>query len=195
MADGIALFDFDGTLTRSDSFITFARHAVRPAKLLGGVLATLPHILLWKLGIISGGRAKEALFGRLYGGMSHSEWCAKCRDFVPIIASGLRSDMLETLHRHQAAGHRTIIVTASPADWVKPWAESEGIEMVIGTEIAVDGSAHLTGRFATPNCHGSEKVTRLLAAIPDIRSHETWAYGDSPSDAPLLAASTHPHMV
>lgn len=195
MTDKIALFDFDGTLTRHDSFLTFGRFAAGTRRLLIAAVRSLPHIIGWKLRIIPGGKAKETLFGHLYRGWPQREWQEKCRAFAAKIDTDLRDDIVRKLRQHQQQGHSTVIVTASPADWVKPWALGAGIDKVIGTEVEIGPDGCLTGRFATPNCHGAEKVTRTLSAIPGLRECETWGYGDSLSDTPLLSLTTHPLIV
>lgn len=204
----IAFFDFDGTLTRHDTLFTFARFSRGRAALARALIKSAPAIVLWKMGLRSNSYAKQRLFSALYKGMPYSKFQEYGRDFAALIAKDLRTEIYEKLLSHKAAGHRTVIVTASIGDWIRPWAQSVGIDHVIateaevttteakasttGTEIAATGK--LTGRFATPNCHGPEKARRILQAYPDLARHETWAYGDSAGDTAMLRLATHPSM-
>jgi len=61
-----------------------------------------------------------------------------------------------------------------------------GADDLIGTQLAFDPEGRATGDFATPNCRGPEKVTRLKAAFG--REVElTAAYGDTGGDREMLA--------
>jgi phosphatidylglycerophosphatase C len=72
--------------------------------------------------------------------------------------------------------------------WIEPWASSLGVDAVIASRIEVQGD-HLTGRMDGPNCHGAEKLRRLLALYPNRGSYTLHAYGDSRGDAALLGAA------
>ncbi len=83
-----------------------------------------------------------------------------------------------------------MIVSASIADWIEPWAASRGITEVLSCRIETrDG--RLTGRLDGPNCYGPEKLRRLLARHPDRTAYELHVYGDGRGDAALLADADH----
>lgn len=188
----ISLFDFDGTITRHDTFFTFARHAVGMQRFCTAVIRTLPALIGWKLGLLTNSAAKERLFGNLYRGMPVEDFHRACRSFAAIVNDDLRDSTVEMIRRHRDDGHRIVIVSASVLDWIRPWAESNGITEILATEIEVDSSGRLTGHFSTPNCHGAEKARRIRAYIPDIDGAEVWACGDSRGDDEMLALATHP---
>ncbi len=183
----IALFDFDGTLTRKDSFVVFARFAVGRRRLLLALLRTAPHLAAWKLGLCTSSKAKERLFGGLFRGMPYTQFRALGEQFVPHINAMLRPDMMQCLRRHQSQGTPCYILSASIDEWIRPWAMANGLVDVAATLIEVGADGRLTGRFASANCRGQEKITRLAHLRPDYLHHRIAAYGDSPSDAPLLA--------
>lgn len=191
----IALFDFDGTITAGDTFISFARYAVGDKAFRKAFLRAVPWLVAWKLKLISNSAAKQRLFGLLYRGMPVEVFCSECAGFAALIDSDLKADTMQALEHHKQSGHRVVIVSASVEDWIRPWAEAHGVHHVIGTQIEVDASGCLTGRFASPNCHGREKMTRIHRAIPDIAGYEVWAYGDSAGDEPMLALADHPVRV
>ena len=100
----------------------------------------------------------------------------------------IRPEALKRLRLHRSQGDRVVIVTASFPEWIEPWAETEGVTAVLGSR--VESREHrLTGRQDGPNCHGPEKVRRLLAEFPDRKAYRLFAYGDSRGDRELLAAA------
>lgn len=191
----IAFFDFDGTLTRHDSFIQFALFAKGRYGLIKAMIKSLPELLKWKLGIISNSEAKEALFGSLFRGMKMDVFQEYGKKFASYIEGDLRVGMIQKLKYHQHQGDKVIIVSASIGDWIRPWATDNGIDEVLATEAEVDDDNILTGKFRTRNCHGQEKANRIKQLFPDIDHHETWAYGDSSGDDAMLSIVTHPLKV
>ena len=187
----IALFDFDGTLTRHDTFISFSKFALGKFKFIRGMALTFPWLIMWRLGIISNSSAKEILFSRLFKGMSLLQFRELGEKFAPLIERDLRYSTVEILNKHKASGHRLYIVSASLSDWIKPWAKHKGIDGVIATEVETDSDGCLTGRFHTPNCHGKEKVARIIAEIPDAVPENMYAYGDSNGDDAMLDFAAH----
>lgn len=95
------------------------------------------------------------------------------------------------LQQHLSQGHEVYIVSASMAEWIRPWASENGVNRVIGTKPEVDADGRLTGRFASTNCHGREKVRRLLEREPCRESYDLYAYGDSRGDKEMLEFADH----
>lgn len=87
---------------------------------------------------------------------------------------------------HQQRGDTVIIISASPEDWIMPWAKQHNISKVISTKLEVLGG-RLTGKLATPNCHGPEKAIRFLTEYPDREAYELYVYGDGKSDQQMFA--------
>ena len=190
MYKGICFYDFDGTITCCDTFPKFAFFSIGLRKTIIAFIKSLPMIILWKLGITTNSKAKEALFGNLYKGMSYSEFSQRGLDFAVEIDKYLRKDIMESIRTHKKEGRNIVIVSASIKEWITPWAEKHGIECVIATEVEVDHLTNcLTGRFSTPNCVGTEKVVRIKKAFATLDNVETWAYGDSKSDEPMFQIS------
>jgi phosphatidylglycerophosphatase C len=48
-------------------------------------------------------------------------------------------------------------------------------------------NGHISGRFLTKNCSGSEKVRRIEERYKLSDFNCVFAYGDSPGDKPMLA--------
>jgi len=101
--------------------------------------------------------------------------------------------VIARLREHQRAGHTTLIVSASPAVYVRVAARILGVDDVIATELEVrDG--RLTGRLDGRNCRAEEKAARLEMWIAG-REVELHAYGNSPDDDAMLRRADHPVRV
>lgn len=191
----IALFDFDGTITRNDTFISFGMKARGKSGFFRAVLSSLPWLIGWKLNVISNSKAKEHLFGCLFRNMSVEEFQSNCESFKTDIDKNLREDTLRLIRHHQDAGDKVVIVSASIADWIRPWASANGIDTVIATEIEVLPSGTISGKFSSRNCHGQEKVNRIKETLHPSSDDEIRAYGDSSGDKEMLAFANHAQIM
>lgn len=183
----IAVFDFDGTITDKDSLIEFLKFTQGYVKLGWGLFVLSPVLALYLLKIIPNYKAKQLLFSWFYRGWDIEKFNAKCLDFIPVLNQTIRPAALMAIRNYQAQNIPVIAITASVENWVLPWARANGINEVIGTQIAVDSHNHITGRFSTKNCYGQEKVNRLLEQYPNRNTYVLEAYGDSDGDKELLA--------
>lgn len=191
----ITFFDFDGTLTHHDTFIGFAKYCVGKVEFYKAFIKSIPMLCLWKLRFKSNSDTKQKLFSYLYKGMEYRRFKRYGYAYAPWIEDDLRTEIIEILKHHKRDGHKIIIVSASIDEWIRPWAESHGIDYIISTEIEKDKHGKLTGRFKTKNCHGVEKVTRIKELFPDLEIHETWGYGNSSDDDSMLSIVNHPNRV
>lgn len=183
----IAVFDFDGTLTTRDTLPLFIRHAAGIPRLLIGFTALLPLILLMKLHLYDNGRCKERLFSWFFKGMPYNDFAALGQSFCHTLPAVARQKTHQALAQHREQGADIYIVSASIDEWVRPYCERLGVKDVLATKVEVDDSGRLTGRFATPNCYGEEKIRRLLAVEPDRSAYHLTAYGDSSGDTEMFA--------
>ena len=89
---------------------------------------------------------------------------------------------------HRARGDAVLVVSGGLADYLHPWAEAHGLEMLCSTLESRGG--RLTGRYAGAQCVGAEKA-RQVAARFDLSGFERiHAYGDTAEDQHLLAIAT-----
>ncbi|MDE7401816.1 MAG: haloacid dehalogenase-like hydrolase [Muribaculaceae bacterium] len=191
----IAFFDFDGTLTRHDSFIGFAKFCVGKCAYYKALLKSLPALIQWKLGLKSNSEAKQELFSHLYRGLDYARFKESGYKYAKFIERDLRKDVFEILNHHKQSGHKIVIVSASIGDWIRKWALDNGVDHVIATEVEIDEVGKISGNFRTRNCHGAEKVSRILELFPNFEEFETWGYGDSRGDEAMLSKVSHSKMV
>lgn len=187
----IAAFDFDGTVTTSDSFRAFVLHAAGPARFALAVLRCLPSLVGVPLRFADRGRTKARFLFAALGPVRFDALDAAAERFVrERLPALLRADMLERVREHQALGHEVVLVSASPALYLRKWATSMGIGVVLASELEWrDGS--YTGRLAGRNCWGPEKVARLRAWWGEAAPRTLYAYGDSRGDREMAALADH----
>jgi phosphatidylglycerophosphatase C len=188
----IAAFDFDGTITTRDTLPAFIRFAVSFGHLIAGSLSMVPFLVLFKLKVIPNYKAKERLFKTFFAGITLDRFNMLSEKFIPTIEKLVNPAALEKLKWHQEMGHEVIIISASAENWIRPWAIKNGINTVLATKLQVIDHMTITGNFLTKNCHGTEKVTRLLEQYPERQNYILYAYGDSNGDRELLALADHP---
>jgi HAD superfamily hydrolase (TIGR01490 family) len=189
----LGLFDFDGTLTKCDTFIKFAIFAAGRARFTIALLLASPWLVKWKLNLITSSEAKEKLFGLLFKGISESKFNEKCSNFAAIIERHLNSEVFNKMQTMQQNDARIVITSASIKNWIAPWASQHGVCDIIATKAEVV-NGRLTGRFLTKNCVREEKVNRILKAIPDIEKYEVYVFGNMPDDAAMFALAEDNHV-
>jgi len=186
----IAAFDFDGTIIKRDSLFVFIWYVVSIKRIVLSTLKVMPYLVLYKLKVIPNFKAKEKLFTALFKGVSIADFNILCKDFAVVIQKMVKPEALEKIEWHRQNGHEIIIISASVENWIMPWATLNGIDTVLATQIQViDGL--ITGKFLSKNCHGAEKVNRLLQHLPDRENYILYAYGDSSGDKDLLQFADH----
>lgn len=189
----IAAFDFDGTLTKRDTFLPFALFVVGPARFFLGLLFLIPSALRYCLGLNTRQDLKEKTIAEFLKGMPYADLEREAVDFVQgvLIPKLLKKRALEQVEWHKKEGHRLILISASPDLYLHPFAERLGIHDVLGSRLKLDSQGRITGKLEGKNCRGQEKVDRLKALLGSEKTYELYAYGDSPGDRELLNLADH----
>lgn len=182
----VAAFDFDGTLIRGDSFLPFLRLAC-------GAQATARALTAALAATAAAGRPRErdvvkaAVLARLLAGRELAPLATLAEGHAQrLVATRMRPSMVRRLRHHQAAGHRVVVVSASPELYLGPVGRLLGVEAVLATRLSVGPDGRLTGAIEGRNCRGPEKCARLRTWLGDSPA-VLHAYGDSAGDTELLA--------
>ncbi|MCZ2803907.1 HAD-IB family hydrolase [Modestobacter sp. VKM Ac-2983] len=105
------------------------------------------------------------------------------------------AEAADLIEAHQAAGREIVIVSSSGAEMVEPIGEMLGVDRVVATRmVTVDGK--YTGEIDF-YAYGENKAAamREVAAEKGWDLADCWAYSDSVTDLPMLAAVGHPTAV
>jgi len=182
----LAVFDFDGTITRKDTLIEFIKFSRGRFKLYGGLFLFSPLLLAMKLKIYPNRKAKQRFFSFFYKGVSINQFNRWGIEFSDLIDKMLFPKAIEALHLHKNNGDKIIIISASIENWIKPWANKQGLDGVLSTQIEIDANHRLTGKFLTKNCYGQEKVERFLEAFPNRNEYRLIVYGNGLGDKEMI---------
>jgi len=202
MAEPMAIYDLDRTITRTDTFKAFLCHAV--PRLAPWRLALLPFalppVLAFLAGWIDRGRLKEIMVGLMLGSVPRERLTPVIEGFVTrLLAGGCHAEALREIAAAQAAGHVVVIATASFDFYVEEIARRLGITHVIATRARWDEGGRLAARIDGANCYGEEKLRRVEAYFAD-RGWQRAAfairfYSDHHTDAPSMAWADHAYAV
>lgn len=190
MSKTLVLFDFDGTITRKDSFIQFILFVKGRGRAIIGFILLSPVVFLMMVKIISRERAKIFFLRYFFSGNTYQFLTEKGIAFSNRINQWCRTEAIEKLTWHIANGHAVTVVTASSAIWVGEWCKQHRVGIIATTLEVIDGK--ITGNIEGQNCSGLEKVRRISKQFELGDFDEIYAYGNSMYDLPMLQLATKP---
>lgn len=131
MTRRIAFFDFDGTITTSDTLLDFIRFSKGILPFLFGFLVNSPWLVAYRLKLISNQRAKQRILSWFFRNTPLSDFNAICEDFAARTLPGLiRPKALEEITLLREKGFTVVIVSASPENWLRQWTEKTGASLL-----------------------------------------------------------------
>lgn len=188
----LSVFDFDGTLTRHDSFIPFLRFAFGHRRFTWKMLHLVFPTLRCLRRKLTRDELKEVLIQKFMTGVEES-WVkekaeAYCQEYFTKL---MRPKGLLAVAAEVSSGATVTLCSASPEIVLRPFAIQLGIRL-IGTQLEVqDGK--LTGRISGHNCRCDQKVARLIEVYGPLEQYHLRAWGDTRGDYELLSAAQDPH--
>lgn len=149
-------------------------------------------LLAYMLKIIPNHVAKERLLAHLFTGWDAEQFQQTADQYsLQQLDNIVRPQAMEKISWHQVQGDRVIIVSASMESWLKAWCERHDLDLIATRLEVLDG--RLTGRFATKNCYGMEKMNRIKERYNLSNFSIIHAYGDSRGDREMLEIATIKH--
>jgi HAD superfamily phosphoserine phosphatase-like hydrolase len=187
-SDKLALFDFDGTLYKHDSILSFCffYYQKKPQRTWRFIKQVF-YWLLWKFKRINTSEFKSRFICFIEGD-NQIEVERIARLFWENNTS-FNSEILLELKRCQAENLCVVVVSASPDLFILPACEKLGIQHVVSTTLRI----HEEGYTLGTNCRGSEKTIRLRAVFPTQRIVR--AYSDNTDDLQLLRTAEQGFLV
>jgi HAD superfamily hydrolase (TIGR01490 family) len=196
-----AFFDLDKTVVSKSSSLAMGRPMfeaglVSRSVLIKGVYAQLVYLLLGaddrKLD-----RMKDQAMA-MTEGWDRAQVEEIARDaLASVIDPFIYLEALDLMELHRGEGRAIFIVSSSPEEVVRPFAERLGPDIgVIATRATVDEDGRYTGEMAF-YCAGDNKAVAIrdVAARRGFDLTRSYAYSDSISDLPMLEAAGHPVAV
>ena len=191
----IAAFDFDGTLSNKDTLVPFVAGVAGYPKAVAAAISAGFAGIKGDISPTDRDQLKEFMVERLLAGRTLRELeRAGGEHATKLLDSGLNPVLVDQLKRHVAAGHETLMVSASLGYYLRPIARYFNVSEVIAVEPdSVDGV--LTGSMP-PNVRAAEKRRLVKAWLglgedESLEGIEMWAYGNSSGDHELLEMADH----
>ena len=190
MQKGLALFDFDGTITTKDSLLEFIKFSSGKLKFYLVMGLFTPVIMYYVFVKKDGEIAKRKVLSFLFKGKTKQDLDALGEVFAEkILPNIVHQSAIEEIEVHKKRKDRVIVISASLENWLKPWTDSMKLELICTTLEYNDGK--FTGRFASLNCNGQEKVNRIKSYLDISEYAPIFAYGNSSGDKPMLNLADH----
>lgn len=185
----LALFDFDGTVTTTDTFSRFLRFSSGRGRIAIGSIVLGPLLLGFKRGLVSGALLRRTSVAFCFRNRHVAELEEHGRRFTRTIDALLRPEAMSRLRWHRDKGDRVAIVSASLSVYLAPWSAELGVDLLCSKLGARAGVC--TGRYEGKDCAGEEKARRVRERY-DLQSFANiYAYGDTAEDYALLSLANH----
>lgn len=187
----LALFDFDGTITKSDSLLKFICFAVGNFRFAVGLILLSPILIAYKLKIISNYKAKSKVLSFFFKGYTEVEFKKIALKYsLSQIDKIVRPMAYDRFLWHKEQGHKIVVVSASIECWLGPWCKKNGFDL-LGTKLEINNGI-VTGKILGKNCYGIEKVSRIKEKYDLSKINYIYAYGDSKGDKQMLDLANEP---
>jgi phosphatidylglycerophosphatase C len=185
----IAFFDFDGTITSSDSLLELIKFMKGKASFLIGLILNAHWLIGYKLNLIRNDRAKQKILTYFFSGIPEIIFQEKCDLFAKQKLPGIiRAAAMTEIELLRKNGFEIVVVSASGENWIRNWSDRLSLELV-ATKLAVENGL-ITGKIEGKNCYGIQKVVCIMERWKMSEYKEIYAYGDSAGDKPMLALAT-----
>jgi len=187
----IAFFDFDGTITTSDTLLEFIKFYKGRSNFYLGFMLYSPFLVAYKLKIIPNYVAKQKVLSFFFKGEEVTTFQKKCDEFSSkVLPALIRPKALMEIQKLKNLGADIVVVSASAENWIRQWAADNDVKL-LGTRLAVENN-RLTGKIDGKNCYGDEKVCRIKEHYDLQTFSEIYSYGDSGGDTAMLKIATFP---
>lgn len=189
----LALFDFDGTLCKKDSFTGFIFYALSKRHIVKQGIKLLPWIQAYYLKVYPAQSMRPKLFNAMLKGSCASEMASLASEYATTLVNSFDPLIYRRLLDHQRLGDEVIIVSASIDIYLKEIASLLGVGLICSETEINDG--YYTGQYITPDCSNEQKSLRILEQIDLAQFIHVYAYGNSVEDEAMLGLADFSFMV
>ncbi len=144
----IAFFDFDGTITTKDTLLELIKFQKGKTYFYFGFLINFPMLIAYKLRLISGHQAKQAILRFFFNHTPYSAFRDQCERFALSVLPGLiRPKAIKEINTLLNTGIEVVIVTASVDAWIKSWSDTFGVPLITTLLEVKDGYDYRADRW------------------------------------------------
>ncbi len=184
----ISIFDLDGTLTKSDTYLPYLIGFLKrnPKRWLKASILPFA-VVMFYLKIHDNQWLKTIFLKTILGGETKENILAWNKIFLDkLFTEGLREDIVTILKKKQNAGDIILLSTASLDIYVPDIQNWFSINHLICTNTLWQDDC-LTGELDGNNCYGLEKLARVKSYMRKHNiSGEVSVYSDHASDWPIM---------
>jgi HAD superfamily hydrolase (TIGR01490 family) len=195
-----AFFDLDKTVIARSSTLAFGRPLYRAGFLGKRALARLSlaqaFYLLFGADHDQLERARDELLHLITGWQREEVEQLARETFAEFAEPLVYAEALFLIDEHKRMGRRVVIVSASPAEIVRPIAEYLGVDDVIATTVRCDAEGRYLPEIEVYAMgKGKADAMEEMAEQMEIDLDGSYAYSDSITDVPMLEVVGHPAVV
>jgi phosphatidylglycerophosphatase C len=182
----LVLFDFDGTISTSDTFPLFIHFFYGSSAYTKSILIS-PVFLAYLLKLISAEKAKRWILKYFFGGHSKEELFLRGKEFIDHLheQQKIKPEMIQKINSYRKDKAEIAVVSASPDIWIDAFCEKYQLQSIC-TRLEFKKET-FTGNFETPNCNKEEKKKRILEKYKLSDFENVIAYGNSSGDDAMLS--------
>lgn len=190
----LALFDFDGTLCKQDSFTGFMQNTVSKKYFYRKCILIFPQIIAYYIGLYPANKMRPLLFQTIFKNKNtHQIFSSGQRYANYLVKHCLNVEVLERLKWHQQQQHQIVIVSASLDVYLTSVAQLLKVDLIC---TQIEQNQHiLTGQYQSADCSSEEKVRRLKEYYHLDTFKKIYAYGNSQEDLQMLQLATDAYWV
>ncbi len=193
-----AFFDFDETLLEVESG-RLGIQWLRDRRLLpyGYIFKILVANFFYQHRLLSDERMVKILL-TFYRNKRLADFQKGSADFYnTYLKPHLAPAIVARVKAHKTKGHVLVLISGSVRYLLEPVVEDLGFNHLLCTDLEVNPDGRLTGKAAGPVCvdKNKKKLTLELAQKIGLDLSKSYAYGNHPSDLPLLESVGYPHAV
>jgi|SRR6185295_3957268 len=182
----LALFDFDGTITRGDTFTPFLRFAIQPSRAVWSGLLISPVLIAHRLRLVSTTSTRPIVARAGFRGVPADGVRALGQRYAAeVLPSVLEAQAMERLEWHRRQGDTVVVVSAGLDVYLGPWCAAHGVQLIC-TELE-EQRGRMTGEYRRGDCSGPIKAALIRETFDLDRFENVYAYGDTPEDREMLA--------
>ena len=189
----LALFDFDGTLCKKDSFTGFIFYALSKRHIVKQGIKILPWIQAYYLKVYPADAMRPKLFKAMFKDANAHEILELAKEYSTHLMAQLDPLIYQQLLIHQENGDDVVLVSASIDIYLEAICQILNIDLICtGTEIQ---NGVLTGLYSTLDCSCDQKRLRVLEKYDLNQYNKIYAYGNSDEDLDMLNLADFKYMV
>ncbi|RZG46762.1 HAD-IB family hydrolase [Acinetobacter wuhouensis] len=189
----LALFDFDGTLCKKDSFTGFIFYALSKRHIVKQGIKILPWIQAYYLNIYPAHAMRIKLFKSMFKDANTAEILDLTEDYCSRLIEQLDPSLYQRLIDHQNQGDDVVLVSASVDIYLEVMCQILKIDLICTETEIINGI--FTGDYSTPDCSSEQKRIRILEKYELDQYENIYAYGNSIEDNEMLSLADFKYMV